>query len=100
MKTKKTYWPKVTDELKSIPTIFSHNVLKLSVLHQFSIKLMGQRRYQLTNLTLMGKRKTAAATGPEKPLQILLLAGKLSPLLKRPRQLEYSLAGNTIFTRA
>ena len=38
----KVYWPKFTDELKSNPTIFSHKLLKLLVLHRFSIKLMGQ----------------------------------------------------------
>ena len=41
-KSVKAYWPKFTDELKSNPTIFSHKLLKLLVLHQFSITLMGQ----------------------------------------------------------
>jgi hypothetical protein len=38
----KVYWPKFKGELKSIPIIFSHNLLYLFVLQQFTQKLMGQ----------------------------------------------------------
>jgi len=38
----KVYWPKFKDKLKSIPIIFSHNLLYLFVLQQFTQKLMGQ----------------------------------------------------------
>jgi len=38
----KVYWLNVVNELKSIPIIFSHKLLNLLVLCQFSIKLTGQ----------------------------------------------------------
>ena len=38
----KVYWPKSRGKLKSIPIIFSHNILYLFELEQFSYKLMGQ----------------------------------------------------------
>jgi len=38
----KVFWPKFMGELKSITTIFSHNLLYLFVLQQFTCKLMGQ----------------------------------------------------------
>jgi len=38
----KIYWPKFKGKLKSIPTIFSHNLLYLFALQQFALKLMGQ----------------------------------------------------------
>jgi len=38
----KVYWPKVKGKLKSIPIIFSHNLLYSFGLQQFSYKLMGQ----------------------------------------------------------
>jgi hypothetical protein len=38
----KVLWPKSKDELKSITTIFSHNLLYLFELQQFSKTLTGQ----------------------------------------------------------
>jgi hypothetical protein len=38
----KVYWPKFKGKLKSIPIIFSHNLLFLCYLQQFTQKLMGQ----------------------------------------------------------
>ena len=38
----KVLWPKPTGDFKSIPTIFSHNLLYLFGLQQFAYKLMGQ----------------------------------------------------------
>jgi hypothetical protein len=38
----KVYWPKFKGKLKSIPIIFSHNLLFLFYLQQFTQKLMGQ----------------------------------------------------------
>ena len=38
----KLFWPKSIDELKSITTIFSHNLLILFALQQFSKALTGQ----------------------------------------------------------
>jgi hypothetical protein len=38
----KVFWPKFMGKLKSIPIIFSHNLLYLFMLQQFSQKLMGQ----------------------------------------------------------
>jgi len=39
----KVYWPKFKGKLKSIPIIFSHNLLYLFILQQFTQKLMGQQ---------------------------------------------------------
>ena len=41
-KSVKVYWPKSKGKLKSNPIIFSHNILYLFGLHQFSHRLMGQ----------------------------------------------------------
>jgi len=41
-KSMKVYWPKFKGKLKSIPIIFSHNLLYLFGLQQFAHKLMGQ----------------------------------------------------------
>jgi len=41
-KSRKVLWPKFMGELKSITIIFSHNLLYLFVLQQFTQKLMGQ----------------------------------------------------------
>ena len=40
--TVKVLWPKSTGDFKSIPIIFSHNLLYLFDLQQFTHKLMGQ----------------------------------------------------------
>jgi hypothetical protein len=42
-KSVKVYWPKLKGKLKSIPTIFSHNLLFLRYLQQFTQNLTGQQ---------------------------------------------------------